>query len=318
MKHLQQHWSMTSCLIAVALLTTFLPNRVLAGEPILSGETVAPDGETPFYYPLRAGVLDHPTGEVTARIEYRSGDRVLEVQELTLDFEGREAKLLPVQPFPGVSPLAIDVPELEIYVFADGLLVEVLDRDALRTFERDLQGDRLPELRQSPGLRSPGFDGEGTLQPVEPDALLCGSPCGGGCGPSDDFDCDGVANSVDNCTDDYNPSQADCDGDGYGDACDGQSAVYQAAGPVQTCLTYSFKKDSSTEYWDHYVEQEMEDVSACNAPNFWNRWIRHRDDCSTLFDPGTCCLHTIGDSITAVGDDKFLWCGTNRKINFCH
>lgn len=307
MKHLGQHfWSMTSCLVAVALLATFLPH------PALAGETPAANDQAPFYYPLRAGALDHPTGEITARIEYRSGHRILDTQELILDFRGRDGALLPVQPFPGVSPLAIEVPKLEIYVFADGLLVDVLDREALRAFDRDLAAVRRLEPRESTG-----FDGPGTLEPVEPDAVICGSPCGGGCGPSEDYDCDGVANSVDNCTDNYNPGQQDCDGDGIGDACDSLNGVFQAASSVQTCMT---DKDVHLDEddWEHHVEQEMTDVSACNAPNFWNRWIRWRDTCPTYFDEFKCCIKTIGNSITEVGDSNSLWCGSKRNQDFCH
>ena len=35
-----------------------------------------------------------------------------------------------------------------------------------------------------------------------------------------DFDEDGFDEDVDNCPENYNPTQADIDGDGYGDACD--------------------------------------------------------------------------------------------------
>ena len=38
--------------------------------------------------------------------------------------------------------------------------------------------------------------------------------------PPPDSDGDGVINSNDNCPTTYNPNQADCDGDGVGDACD--------------------------------------------------------------------------------------------------
>lgn len=40
-----------------------------------------------------------------------------------------------------------------------------------------------------------------------------------------DSDGDGVKALYDNCPDTYNPGQEDCDGDGHGDACDGDNAV---------------------------------------------------------------------------------------------
>ena len=44
-----------------------------------------------------------------------------------------------------------------------------------------------------------------------------------GCGMVDrDSDWDGLANCIDNCPDEYNPDQADTDGDGIGDTCDPQ------------------------------------------------------------------------------------------------
>ena len=43
---------------------------------------------------------------------------------------------------------------------------------------------------------------------------------GDGCFPEEDFDCDGVHDSLDNCPFDPNPDQDDVDGDGIGDDCD--------------------------------------------------------------------------------------------------
>ena len=39
-------------------------------------------------------------------------------------------------------------------------------------------------------------------------------------GPQDDFDLDGIPNATDNCPNVANPTQADCDGNGVGDACE--------------------------------------------------------------------------------------------------
>jgi len=67
----------------------------------------------------------------------------------------------------------------------------------------------------SPGEGWVEIGGDGC---VEDAAKIDPGPCGCGAADTDD-DADGSADCVDNCTDLYNPSQGDCDGDGYGDAC---------------------------------------------------------------------------------------------------
>lgn len=47
-----------------------------------------------------------------------------------------------------------------------------------------------------------------------------------------DDDSDGVANSIDNCPNDYNPSQADSDNDGTGNACDADCPNLDGLNPV--------------------------------------------------------------------------------------
>ncbi len=76
------------------------------------------------------------------------------------------------------------------------------------------------------GCGSPDVDsdGDGVLDcddgcPFDPDKTDPGI-CG--CGvPDTDTDADGFADCEDNCPTVYNPDQADCDGDGVGDACSG-------------------------------------------------------------------------------------------------
>ncbi|MFH0982846.1 MAG: hypothetical protein V2A79_15090, partial [Planctomycetota bacterium] len=70
-----------------------------------------------------------------------------------------------------------------------------------------------------------------------------------GCQSPTDHDGDGIPNESDNCPEHYNPSQADCDGDGIGDACqpgatdcngnDIPDECDLAAGTSQDCNTNS-------------------------------------------------------------------------------
>ena len=77
---------------------------------------------------------------------------------------------------------------------------------------------------------TPDNDGDGIPDatdacPNEAGDIACnGCPTNtcGGCGPSADQDNDGTPDCQDNCTTVANPSQADCDSDGQGDACEGQ------------------------------------------------------------------------------------------------
>ena len=63
-----------------------------------------------------------------------------------------------------------------------------------------------------------GFDDATDLCPLDPNKSAPGQ-CG--CGvPDTDTDGDGVADCVDNCPNIANPNQADCNGDGVGDACE--------------------------------------------------------------------------------------------------
>ncbi len=130
-----------------------------------------------------------------------------------------------------------------------------------------------------------------------------------------DPDADGVRNGIDNCPNDHNPDQADCDGDGVGDACDSESARYVAATPERTCMT---DKDDHVLFvtFEHHVEWLERDTSSCHAPDRWNGRIRDSAKCFNISDE-SCCRILTG-SLNATGATPDPWCTTMRNQNFCH
>ena len=301
---------------------TILLALILAGVPLWAapeatsqagalGEGKSPDGALddaagPLFYLFSTEALGYPADVISARFEYRSGDRVLGADEILIDF-GDAATLLVPFPRP-LSNLSPDHPlqDLRIMVFAGDLLLSDFDHRSLLAYNRGLQYTHKEVI--SPPSRS--------LDGVR-EKIYCDSPCGGGCGPWEDYDCDGVSNFSDNCNEDYNPGQQDCDGDGRGNVCDVINGVFQATGPVKTCMT---DKDDHVIYFtfEHHVEQRQVDVSSCGSPDRWNRWVRSDTECFNLTD-WNCCANGIGASIEQVGDDLDLWCGSSRRnIDFCH
>lgn len=300
-----------SCLALAILFLALIPSSTPAQEA--SSELEAPTfTEAPAVYRIHAAPLGFPSWDLEARIEYRVGDRLLDTQTLRMAFGDRDSVLIPLR-LPPEALREDGTEELTVHVFAGGRLLDVLDRGALVDYRHNLRF-QLPDRFElgGPGLEDPGAG----LVPA-PEKIQCDSPCGGGCGLYDDYDCDGVNNSIDNCTDDYNPGQEDCDGDGYGDVCDAVDGVFQASGSESTCMT---DKDDHVTYitFEHHVEQRLVDVSSCNSPDRWDRWVRSDADCYNLSD-SQCCKDGIGTSIEQVGDDKDEWCGSlKRNVDFCH
>lgn len=292
----------------IALVAALMPLIALAGDE----PTGAPSNEELFYL-VQGDLSGDVTDGTTLRFEYRSGESVLSTHEVRLRIRRDETKAVSVP-----RPIQIDVsntPEPEVLVFADGLLLARFDRQSLLDYNRTIRYTHARALAEQVGRRSFVPDPSAGVR-SSANLGICGSPCDGGCLPHEDFDCDGVANSVDNCTDDPNANQANCDGDAQGDVCDLNDGIFQPTGPVETCHT---DKDDHVHIitWEHHVEQRLVDVTSCGSPDQWDHWVRFEDDCGITISDFICC-NELANSIGAVGDDPDLWCGQLRDQNLCH
>lgn len=275
-------------------------------------ESKEPNGEA-LVYLLQAERLRNASDGVSVRFEARSGQHVVASATLAVRLAAAESVVLLV-PGPVSAALAEATSgEPELRVFAEDLELNAFDAASLTRYQKMIRSTRGPEV----AALTAGPKAKPTSD------IICDSPCGGGCGPYQDYDCDGVANNVDNCTDDPNSNQADCDNDGIGDVCDFTDGIFRNSGPVKTCMS---DKDSHVGYttWEHHVEQRQVDVSNCHAPDRWQRWIRSSGSCCNVppcnagYSDQECCLETIGGSISQVGDSEFLWCGSYRNQDRCH
>ncbi|HEX4953024.1 MAG TPA: hypothetical protein VF017_06485 [Thermoanaerobaculia bacterium] len=133
-----------------------------------------------------------------------------------------------------------------------------------------------------------------------------------------DTDNDGIVDPSDNCADVYNPNQANCDGDGMGNACDNQNGTFVASGKKLACGS---DKDNYLLYiqWKVFYQQRFVDVSACHAPDRWNHSNVTREcwgSCSGQgFDAscGGACLNTATHQCSTS-----LVCGSNLGAWFCN
>lgn len=135
-----------------------------------------------------------------------------------------------------------------------------------------------------------------------------------GC-PEADSDGDGTDNGSDNCLETYNPSQANCDSDAFGDACDSMNAIYVVDDPNSTCMTDQDEHFGYTTY-EHHAERLETDISNCGAPDQWIREVLEDNDCWNISNKS--CCDGLEDSIESLGDDLAFWCTYNRNVDYCH
>jgi|GEM_PF-4257337 len=132
----------------------------------------------------------------------------------------------------------------------------------------------------------------------------CASDCGT-CPGATDSDGDGVYDDVDNCINTPNASQADCDGDGKGDACDSLNGTYQQVS-YGMCYAFGFSYGSSSDI-SGYFHARYTDTSSCNSPDIWVNAGSQYFSCFDLPDPYDCCTRWFG----------FFDCAVNYGIYRC-
>lgn len=109
--------------------------------------------------------------------------------------------------------------------------------------------------------------------------------------PANDLDGDGVANTSDNCVCIPNATQADCDNDGIGDACDAQNEKWALQRDLGQC---DWDGDVHFGYITVEVWGALRYVNVCGTASSCNKKYRIRDDsCSSTYYCGwsssACC-----------------------------
>jgi len=167
-----------------------------------------------------------------------------------------------------------------------GAPVEESDEDADEAVQSLAPGTPTPVCAQVCTFKSPCskpcFASVGHEDP-----MTCGvwGKCADG-----DKDADGVNNGVDNCPTTKNATQADCDGDGTGDACDPSSGSYVHTGYYYCVMWPSIPKPTQFGYLlDTSSHKIMSDTSACDAPEKLGTATPGTLPCNSNESPISCC-----------------------------
>lgn len=323
------------------------------GAPLQADEAPGSGREGLTVYQFRTAGLTGLGEVVEGRIEYEAGGKILHTERVSFRPDAEKVTFLVPDPELVAALTSAPPVEVRIHVYADDRLVDTFDPASLRAYnERLWHADRAtlaklarnratpsrpPVQAESPAVAPRVQSAPSGLENISAATSECETACRqdylaciraghSGCDqsyqwclgdcPDHDSDGDGVLNGSDNCVFVSNPDQADCDGDGNGDACDSVNASYQTVVPEQTCWT---DKDSHFGYFtfEHHVEWLERDMSSCGAPDRWQRRIREDNDCVAISD-FDCCWG-LRYSISAVGDDPYYWCSAGvRDTNYCN
>lgn len=148
-------------------------------------------------------------------------------------------------------------------------------------------------------------------------AQLCPTDCANVCNSSSScsssctLDCDtystcgdyGVCNTDpdgdgltwnDNCPGVYNPDQADCDGDGIGNACDTDNGTWSlVSGTERMCVIIGRTHVGYVDVQAHF-EARYTDVSTCGSPDRWIGSVLPGVSCYGFISLSTCCDNNYG------------------------
>jgi hypothetical protein len=137
----------------------------------------------------------------------------------------------------------------------------------------------------------------------------CSSHCTAGgrtttCGewdgnPANDLDSDGVANTSDNCLCTPNADQADCDGDGTGDACDPVNEKWVAINSLFSC---AWDGDAHLYYWNVQLYNATVYRNVCDNTTCVKKQLSREGQCCYVCTGGQtdtdCCLYSFNNSPT--------------------
>ncbi|MFO0874187.1 MAG: GEVED domain-containing protein [Phycisphaerales bacterium] len=130
---------------------------------------------------------------------------------------------------------------------------------------------------------------------------LCVSEATSTCGPNPDTDFDGVPDVIDNCPTVSNPTQADSDGDGIGDACEG--VIYCTVSVSFPC--------GGNEYISKVAVASIDNASGCSP-------VGYQDFTAVTSNVSLSGSYAINVMIGAFfsGDTTTVWCDWNQNGTF--